>query len=358
MPEPSRVIEPSPELKAVMRRFLKAAEAADEETIRAFMDVGDTTLVIGTDPQEWFLGSEAADLLAVSATHSRMRRYHIQRLEAFEAGRVGWAAADTVVEFDAVDENETSLSNEPVPLRMAAVFVLDQGSWRITFWHASVPAPDDPEVVGADLSERVTALINSLQEESEISALTTQLQTNTVSLVFTDIVDSTTLTGEAGDIAWSETVTNHLADIGRIAARREGVVVKTTGDGAMVAFGSARSAVQTAAEIAAGVAAIDSDPLRLRIGVHTGEAVKKEADYFGQTVNEAARIMAAAQPDQILVSDLTRNLVGTVPGVEFEEPMSVELKGIGVRQVHALSLDRKPMPSRPGQLESGRTLRT
>jgi adenylate cyclase len=320
-----------------MRRFLEAAETHDAETIRSILAASDHTLLIGSDPQEWYLGPEAVELLTVATVHSRGYRYDIRKLEAFEAGPFGWAVAETIVEFDPTGEAD-QLRSEPVPLRLTAVFVLEQGTWRITFWQASVPAPDDPDVVGADLSEAVTAMIKSLEGEAEISALTARLQTSTVSLVFTDIVDSTVLTGKAGDVAWSQIVTDHLAEVERTASRTGGVVVKTTGDGAMLAFGSARSAVQAAAELQeAGRDTVDGDLLQLRIGVHTGEAVKTEADYFGQTVNEAARIMAAAKPDQILVSDVTRSLVGDVAGIEFESPITVELKGIpGFRQLHPM----------------------
>jgi adenylate cyclase len=284
------------------------------------------------------LGSEAVELLTVSATHSRSYRYDIRHLEAFEAGSIGWAAADTIVEFEPSHANEVQLKSDPIPLRMTAIFTLDQGSWLITFWHASVPARDDPEVVGAELSEAVTAMIRSLADESEISELTSKLQTNTVSLVFTDIVDSTVLTQRAGDVAWSDIVTKHLDEVKRIASHSGGVVVKTTGDGAMLAFGSARSAVRAAAALRDAEDEVgDGEPLHLRIGVHTGEAVKAEADYFGKTVNEAARIMAAAQPDQTLVSEVTRSLVGDLEGVEFDNPITVELKGIpGVKQVHPI----------------------
>jgi adenylate cyclase len=95
----------------------------------------------------------------------------------------------------------------------------------------------------------VTRMIRSLTDESEIHELTSKLQTNTVSIVFTDIVNSTELTQNAGDIAWSDIVTKHLDEVNGIANRGNGVVVKTTGDGAMLAFGSARSAVRAAVDL-------------------------------------------------------------------------------------------------------------
>lgn len=319
-----------------MRRYLKGVESRDLDTVRALIEASDHTLIIGSDPQEWYLGPEAVELLTVATTHRRNYTYDITRLEAFEEGTVGWAAADTVVEFERSEPGETGLKSQPVQLRMTAVFVLDQGSWRIVHWHASAPTPDDPDVVGAELSEAMKETIEAVADSSEVSALTSKLQTNTVSLVFTDIVDSTVLARDAGDVAWGTIITGHLADVDRIVSGRDGVVVKTTGDGAMMAFSSARNAVRAAVDLGRGSCSNGADhPLRLRIGVHTGEAVKTEVDYFGQTVNETARIMAAAQPDQILVSDLTRRLVGDVEGIEFGEPLTVELKGFpGVREVH------------------------
>ena len=71
------------------------------------------------------------------------------------------------------------------------------------------------------------------------------------------------------------------------------------------------------------------------IGVHVGESVKTEVDCFGQAVNEAARVMAAAEPGQILVSDVVRSLVGDLPSIDFDTPLNLELKGLrGTRKVH------------------------
>lgn len=326
----------SPELEAVIRRFLKAIEIGDLETVRALIDSSDQAMVIGSDPEEWFKGPEAVELLKTSIEHRRNYAYDIKRLEAFEEGTVGWVALDVLVLFEPGDAGQTHLKDEPVPLHITAVLVLDQGFWRIIQWHVSVPSPDDPDVVGTELSEAVSEMMRALDEESEVSALTSKLQTNTVSLVFTDIVDSTLRAGETTDEAWSDLITRHLAEIEHIAARNDGFVVKTTGDGAMLAFSSARKAVQAGVELMRSPRTTDSGaPLRLRIGVHTGEAVKTNLDYFGQTVNLAARVMAAAGPDQILVSDLVRNLVGDMPEVEFDAPVTVELKGIpGRHKVH------------------------
>ena len=146
-------------------------------------------------------------------------------------------------------------------------------------------------------------------------------------MVFTDVVDSTAQSSVVGDETWASVITSHFSEVERLASANGGFLVKTTGDGAMLAFGSARMAVQTAIELERSVSVDESHPLTLRIGVHVGEAVKTDADYFGQSVNKAARIMAAADPGQILVSDLVRNLVGEVLGVSYGPKISLELKG-------------------------------
>lgn len=325
----------SPEIEAVIRRYLHAVEQADLAAIRATIDPGDHTVLLGSDPAERIVGSEAVEFLVVSAKHRRSYGYSITQIDAFEHGSVGWVALDAVAEFP-VDDSKPDLSYDPILMRISATLKLEEGKWQIVQWHFSAPQPDDPAVGGEELTAAMKEMIQAFHDASEVSELTTRLRTNTVSLVFTDIVDSTVQTVEMGDETWTAIVTSHLDDIERIASRNDGVVVKTIGDGAMLAFSSARNAVNAAIEIQRSAGDLDSAaPLRVRIGVHIGEAVQTDVDYFGQTVNEAARIMAAAGPDQILVSDLVRSLVGEIPLVSFEKPLNLELKGIpGTRKVY------------------------
>jgi adenylate cyclase len=318
----------SPEIEAVVRRYLHAVEEADLDAIRAMIDPGDHMVLLGSDPAERILGSDAVEFLVVAAKHRRKYGYNIQQIDAFEHGSVGWVALDALAEFQ-LDDSKPDLRYDPLLMRISATLKLDEGKWQIVQWHFSAPAPDDPAVAGEDLTAAMNEMIEAFKDASEVSDLTSRLRTNTVSLVFTDIVDSTVRAADVGDEAWTVLVTNHLEDIERITSQNDGIVVKTTGDGAMLAFSSARKAVHAAIAVRRAAAEIDADsPLRLRIGVHIGEAVKTDVDYFGQTVNEAARIMAAAEPDQILVSDLVRSLVGEIPELRFDSPLNLELKGI------------------------------
>src|SRR5207248_8136658 len=100
--------------------------------------------------------------------------------------------------------------------------------------------------------------------------------------------------------------------------------VKTTGDGMLVTFDGSARAVQCAAAIRR---IAREHGLQLRVGVHVGEVELVGSDIRGVSVHEAARIMAAAGPDEIFVSDLARTLAGAA-GFAFEDRGTHVLKGL------------------------------
>ena len=88
--------------------------------------------------------------------------------------------------------------------------------------------------------------------------------------------------------------------------------VKFLGDGTMSSFSSARVALTVAAELQQRNAAeLDEPSLQIRIGLHTGDVIQTDDDFFGAVVNKAARIPAVAAPGEVCVSDATQVLVGT-----------------------------------------------
>jgi class 3 adenylate cyclase len=98
----------------------------------------------------------------------------------------------------------------------------------------------------------------------------------------------------------------------------------------MLAFAGARAAVACAIEVQRAIAEYVREhpqpPLRVRIGMHTGEVISEEHGYFGETVWTAVRVLSKAEGGQILLSDLTRRLVGTV--CSCRERGEFELKGL------------------------------
>ena len=134
----------------------------------------------------------------------------------------------------------------------------------------------------------------------------------------------------------------HNAIIRQQVAAHQGFEVKSQGDGFMVAFSSARRALESAIAIqrtfAAHNAVNPAEPIKVRIGLHTGEAIKEGEDFFGKTVILAARIASQAEGEQILVSSLLKSLVESSREFEFGEAQGVELKGLsGAHYVHQIN---------------------
>lgn len=143
-------------------------------------------------------------------------------------------------------------------------------------------------------------------------------------LLFTDLVGSTAMAVELGDTRWRALLSEHFLGARAELERYGGREVKTTGDGMLATFDSPRQALRCAAAVR-GVA--NRDGLQIRGGVHVGEVEVVDGDVRGVAVHEAARIMAAAAPDEILASDLTRVLAGA-GGLVFEDRGSHEFKGL------------------------------
>ncbi|WP_084215835.1 adenylate/guanylate cyclase domain-containing protein [Pseudonocardia spinosispora] len=126
-----------------------------------------------------------------------------------------------------------------------------------------------------------------------------------VTILFTDLVDFSSWALLVGD----DTVLRLLRKVGRVcetaASRYRGTVVKSLGDGLMVAFANPTAAIEAGCEMCTAVSAIDIDGYRpqLRAGLHTGHPRRVGKDYIGVDVNIAARVSAAAAGGQVLASD-------------------------------------------------------
>jgi class 3 adenylate cyclase len=115
----------------------------------------------------------------------------------------------------------------------------------------------------------------------------------------------------------------------------------------MIAFSSARDALRCATAVQRALAAhAERDPdhaVRVRIGLHTGEVLKDQDDFFGRNVVLAARIGAAAQGGEILVSSVLKSLVESTGSWAFEDERDLELKGLaGTHRVFALRQEPAP----------------
>jgi predicted ATPase/class 3 adenylate cyclase len=158
-----------------------------------------------------------------------------------------------------------------------------------------------------------------------------QLPTGTVTFLFSDIEGSTKLLQNLGD-AYTELLDQHARIFRSAIDDANGVEVSTEGDSFFVVFPNPRDAVQASARIQRSLSeASFEEPVRVRMGLHTGEGRLGGENYIGIDVNRAARIAAAGHGGQVLLSDTTRSLV------EHSLPEDIGLKDLGDHRLKDLA---------------------
>jgi class 3 adenylate cyclase len=195
--------------------------------------------------------------------------------------------------------------------------------------------------VTTDIYTSITAVAESVERERPDIA-THAAPDGTVTIMFSDIEDSTVLTESLGDHAWQELLRRHNALIREQLQAHGGYEVKTMGDGFMVAFQSAKKGLDCAIAIQRafdGHNATNGEHVKVRIGLHAGEAIKDGDDFYGKNVILASRVAGKAVGGEILVSSLLRALVeSSVGAAMFGAPREVELKGLsGTHTVYAIT---------------------
>ena len=129
-----------------------------------------------------------------------------------------------------------------------------------------------------------------------------ELPRGTVTFLFTDIEGSTRLLHELGE-RYAGNLIEHRRVLREAFLRHRGVELTEQGDGFFVVFAGANDAVAAASEIQEALA---TGPVRVRVGIHTGEPALTTDGYVGLEVHRAARIMSAGHGGQVLLSHATR----------------------------------------------------
>lgn len=191
------------------------------------------------------------------------------------------------------------------------------------------------------------ASIDDLQmwaQEERADIVSMAAADGTVTLFFSDIEDSTALNDRLGDEAWVRLLAAHDQLLRSRIDKYRGQVVKTAGDGFMVAFRDAEAACRAALGIQKDLARTLEQRLRqvrVRIGIHTGTVVSRDGDYFGRNVAIAARIGDLASGGEVLATGAVLEALEADAAVVLEEAGEAELKGLpGTHVIYRVQ--RKP----------------
>jgi adenylate cyclase len=313
-------VERSPELRRLVLGMYHDWSSGDLSFLDELFSGHDGALAIGTDPDEWWPGGpniRAIFKQQITETDG-MRVAPGADLQAWSEGTVGWVADTPTIHI---------LSAElDVPARITMVFHREQTGWALVQWHASVGQRNE-QVLGFELTTSIAAVAEAVaQERPDLTA--TAAPDGTVTIAFTDIEESTALNERLGDRGWVELVRAHDRHVRERAEACGGSVVKSAGDGFMLAFPSARRGLECAVALQRELAEQNTagHRVRVRMGLHTGEPIREGDDFFGRDVAYAARVASAATGGEILVSSLVRELTrGTE--LTYGEPRELEFKG-------------------------------
>jgi class 3 adenylate cyclase len=169
----------------------------------------------------------------------------------------------------------------------------------------------------------------------------------TVTIMFTDIEGFSSITERLGSRPAADLLNEHNDLIRAEVAASGGYEVKSQGDGFMLAFNGATRALRCAVGIQRGFARYNGShtevPVQVRIGMHTGEAIRSADDFLGGAVILAARITREAGGGEILVSSVLKELCDLSGEFDFGDGRDVVLKGLSdTRRVYPVVWDGRP----------------
>jgi adenylate cyclase len=144
-----------------------------------------------------------------------------------------------------------------------------------------------------------------------------------VAIAFADLAGYARLTVERGDEAAVSTVERFVEAVAQTLPA-DARVIKTLGDEVMIVGSDPVALAGWAVELASGTAPAEPQP---RIGLHYGEALYRDGDYYGRDVNQAARVVARAGGGEVLVTRPVVDMAAGIDGVDFDRIGEVRLKG-------------------------------
>ena len=311
-------IAASEELRAFYLRLCTAMSADDADTVREMFSSSACLLNIGTDPEEWWTGPEGTEIVLNQSRELGGIELRASAPVAYSLGNVGWIA----------DRPRLLLrTGAEIGLRLTLVLAIERGHWRIVQWHGSIGEKDEVSF-GKSLTKNIDNVQRSVQDERP-DVRHASAPDGTVTIAFTDIESSSVLLDRVGDAAFMRVLGWHDRIVRDAAEQQNGFVVKSQGDGFMLAFPSAALALRATLTMRERIKpGFEGLPVRIRVGLHSGEAIKRSDDFYGRTVVIAARIGALALGGEILASDLVFALARGLGTFNFGPPRAAALKGL------------------------------
>ena len=186
-----------------------------------------------------------------------------------------------------------------------------------------IPGAKLVEVSGGDVSA-FGGLFDEIAEFLTGDRPTAPIDRILTTVLFTDIVGSTARAASLGDQRWRSTLDAHDRAVREQLRRFRGNEINTTGDGFVATFEGPARAIRCAQAISD---ATHNLGIAVRVGLHTGECEVRGNDLGGLTMHIAARLAAAAEPDEVLVSSTVKDLVAG-SGITFEDRGEHDLRGV------------------------------
>jgi class 3 adenylate cyclase len=325
---------PNNELVDVTLRFFEAVRTGDLETMANLMSLDPCYREFGTDGDEFWESAQMA-LAVVARQHEEFgtewtRTYGTVSVRAWSEGTLGWSVG--LIE-------ESNLPNVG-EMRVSIVFRLESGQWKAVHIHPSYGLSNE-QVVGRKVTTTLDELAAFADEvRPDLGGATSP--EGTVTIAFTDIERSSARAESMGDRRWLQLLHWHNGIIEAQTHRFGGMVVKSQGDGFMLAFSSASNALDCAREVQRQIAGGDEEgSVRVRIGINTGDAIRDRDDFFGHAVIVASRVTAMAHGGQVLVTELVAGLVEGADRFQFGSAEPTTLRGLsGSYLVRPLLIDQ------------------
>lgn len=308
------MIKPSPEIEAVVGRWQDAFRGRNGRSLANLFSHSEHLRYLGSAPDENWAGALLRRGIGQHASEVPNFTTNSVTIEGFESGGVGWAILRGQMHFTGRDE--------VVDIRLSFVLTLDDGDWRIIQVHSSI-ASSNQKLHGVEQNAFADLIAAARKGQDGFGS------EGTAVIMFTDVANSTEIANAVGDRDWAVAIGRQLNQQALAISKFDGTLVKTLGDGSMSSFGSAKSAMRSAVKIQSAGAASPSEPkLKLRVGIHAGDVIQFDGDFFRTVVNKASRITSLAQPNEILVSDVARAMAGEQSEFTFGDPLTVAPRGI------------------------------